>query len=77
MDGFFHYFTYGSTTLSTYTINIPREVMTSIAANNDTLHLHISGTEDFYGAFKLVAAGGSYSNPLYQPKLIVVYSNLK
>ena len=29
--------------------------MASIAAKNDTLHYHINGTQDFYGAFHLVA----------------------
>ncbi len=61
---------------SVYTIDIPREVMASIAAKNDTLHLHISGTQDFYGTFHMVAAGGSYSDTTYRPKLFVVYSKL-
>ena len=76
MDGYWHLLTVGSNVLETYTINIPREVMASIAANNDTLHLHITGTQDFYGAFKMVAGGGTYSNPLYQPKFVITYSKL-
>ena len=73
MDGFYHYI---NSSIRTYTINIPREVMASIAAKNDTIHMHINGTQDFYGAFKMIAGGGSYRDSLYQPKLIVVYSKL-
>jgi len=66
---------------STFLINIPREVIASIAANNDTLHYHISGTQDYYGAFHMVAGGGNYgvngtSDTLYRAKLFVVYSKL-
>jgi len=61
----------------TYTIGLPREVISSIAAQNDTIHLHLNGTQDYYGAFRMVAAGGNYSNPAYRAKLIVVYSSLK
>lgn len=59
-----------------YTINIPREVLTSIKAGNDTLHLHINGTQDYYGAGHTVLAGGGYPDALYRPKLFVVYSKL-
>jgi hypothetical protein len=76
MDGFWHNISTSNPTMKTFTINIPREVMASIAAHNDTLHLHINGTQDFYGAFKMVAGGGSYSDSAYQPKFIVVYSKL-
>ena len=89
LDGYKHPITYPvgpannptSVTIQTFTIDLPREVITSIAAGNDTLHFHINGTEDYYGAFHLVAAGGSYGNSntndtLYRPKLFVVYSKL-
>ncbi len=76
LDGFVHTFTENGKQVSTYTINIPREIVTSIAAKNDTVHLHINGTQDVYGAFRMVAGGGSYSDPSYRPKLFVVYSKL-
>ena len=81
MDGFMHDMTAGSTALKTFTIDLPREVMYSIQKKNDTIHLHINGTQDFYGAFHMVAGGGSYgangtSDTLYRAKLIVTYSKL-
>ena len=80
MDGTPHNLPAGSA-YYTYTIGIPREVMSSIASNNDTIHLHLNGTEDFYGAFHMVAGGGNYgmdgtSDTLYRAKLFVVYSKL-
>ena len=76
LDGFVHTFVRNGTTVATYTIDIPREVMASVAAKNDTIHLHINGTQDYYGAFHMVAGGGSYPDTLYRPKLFVVYSKL-
>ena len=81
MDGFMHTLTVNSKTLNTYTIDLPREVMYSIAQKNDTLHFRITGTQDFYGAFHMVAGGGKYgvagtSDTLYRAKLIVTYSKL-
>ena len=75
MDGYYHNNVI-STGTTTYTINIPREVMAAIAAHNDTIHMHINGTQDYYGAFKMIAAGGSYPDTLLRPKLFVVYSKL-
>jgi hypothetical protein len=77
LDGTMH----GLPNGSTFTIDIPREVIASVAAGNDTLHYHINGTQDYYGAFHMVAGGGSYgmtgtSDTLYRAKLIVVYSKL-
>jgi hypothetical protein len=76
MDGFNHIVNVNGTSITTYTINLPREVMNSIAAKNDTLHIHIDGTQDYYGAFKMVAGGGSNQDTAYRPRLIVVYSKL-
>ncbi len=76
LDGYVHAITRGGQTLQTYTIDIPREVVASKAAGNDVLHLHINGTQDFYGAFRMVAAGGGYPDALYRPRLFVVYSKL-
>jgi hypothetical protein len=83
MDGFLHPFpAVGTTPLrQTFTIDLPREVMYSIAQKNDTLHFKITGTQDFYGAFHMVAGGGNYgvngtSDTLYRAKLIVTYSKI-
>jgi hypothetical protein len=77
MDGYLHTSIKNGDTLNTFTLDFPREVMASIQANNDTMHLHIYGTQDFYGAFHMVAGGGSYPDPNYRAKIIVVYSKLK
>lgn len=77
LNGYVHTFTRNGKTVQTYTIDIPRELMASIAAKNDTMHLHINGTQDFFGAFHMVAGGGSYPDATYKPKLFVVYSKLK
>ncbi len=78
LDGYYHgNISHGNRqNIATFTIDIPREVMTSIKAHNDTLHLHINGTQDFYGGFHMVAAGGSYSDTALRPRLFVVYSKL-
>jgi Domain of unknown function (DUF4270) len=76
MDGHLHNMTRNGTSVQTFTVDLPREVMTSIAAKNDTIHLHLNGTQDFYGAFHMVAGGGSYPDSNYRAKLIVVYSKL-
>ncbi len=77
LDGTSHTITYGTTNITTYTVGIPREVISSIAANNDTLHYHIRGTQVLYGAYRMLAAGGNYSDIRYKTKLIVVHSSLK
>ncbi len=77
LDGKSHTITYGNTNITTYTIGVPREVIASIAAKNDTLHLHIHGTQVYYGAYRMLAAGGNYPDIKYRAKLIVVHSSLK
>lgn len=75
MDGYVHDSVIAPGIL-TFTLGIPREVMASITAKNDTLHLHINGTQDYYGAYHMVAGGGSYPDPKYRPRLHIVYSKL-
>ena len=81
MDGNLHAFTYGSTTVWKYTIDLPRETIASIAAGNDTIHLHLSGTSDYYGAFHAVLGGGGYNSAgadsMYVARFVVTYSKLK
>ena len=78
LDGYPHNFTYntGSTNIITYTVNIPRELQASISAGQNTLHLHLNGSQNFYAAYRMLAAGGNYSDPHYRAKLFVVYSKL-
>lgn len=64
------------TTTETYTVNIPREIMTSIKAGNDTLHLHLLGSAIYSGAYRSILGGGSHPSPVYRAKLFVVYSAL-
>ena len=75
LDGYAHLI--GSPAITTYTVDVPRELMACIANKNDTMHLHIRGTEIFYGAFRMIAGGGNYSDPKYRAKFNVVYSTLK
>lgn len=77
LDGTMHERDKNGTTVETYTIGLPREVMSSITAGNDTLHLRINGTKDFYGAYRLLAGGGNHPDTTYRAKLFVVYSTLK
>lgn len=77
LDGYAHDIDRNGTTVSTYTINIPREVMNSQAAGNDVLHLRITGTEDLFGAGHLIVGGGNHPNPIYKAKLFVVYSAIQ
>jgi len=62
---------------TTYTLDIPRELMQAIAEKSDTIHLRINGTQDYFGAYHMVAGGGSYPDSNYRAKLKVVYSQLK
>lgn len=76
LDGYSHSFTVNGTNVTTYTLGIPREIMNAIAQKSDTVHLHISGTTDYYGGFHMVAGGGNHSDTVYRAKLKVVYSKL-
>lgn len=77
LDGYSHQLDRNGTTVQTYTLNIPREVMASQAAGNDTLHLRITGTEDLFGAGHLIVGGGNHANPIYKARLFVVYSAIQ
>jgi hypothetical protein len=59
-----------------YSLGLPREIMGCIAAGQDTLHLRITGTQDYVGAYRAVLGGGNHPNSLYKAKLFVVYSKL-
>jgi hypothetical protein len=80
LDGFLHP-NFGTALTQTFTVDIPREVMYSLSLKNDTVHLQITGSTDFYGAFHMVAGGGNYAqagsaDTIYNAKLVVTYSQL-
>ena len=74
MDGYLH--TFPGTSNNVFTVDIPRELMQAIVEGSDSLHFHINGTQDFYGAFHLVAAGGGYSDSTLRAKFVITYSKL-
>lgn len=74
MDGYLHQFPV--TNNYVYTVDLPREVMQAIAMKSDSIHLHINGSQDFYGAFHLVVGGGSLSDSTSRAKFVVTYSKL-
>lgn len=76
LDGYAKPTTVGGVTTTRYTINLPREVMESIAQKR-VLHLRLNGTQDYPGATRLVAGGGSYSDPNYRIKLNIVYTKIQ
>jgi hypothetical protein len=76
IDGRIHSITRNGTEVKVYTVGIPLEIMSSISAKNDTLHLRLTGTQDYVGAFRMVLGGGNHPDPLYKAKLFVVYSKL-
>ncbi|GAA4467520.1 hypothetical protein GCM10023093_23590 [Nemorincola caseinilytica] len=64
------------TAVNVYSVNLPREVMASRKAGNDTLHLHLTGSQVYTAAFRAILGGGAHPNSLYRAKLFVVYSSL-
>lgn len=59
-------------TITTYRINMPREVQKAIIDKRNELHLRIKGTKGFPGAYRLVAGGRNHSS--YKMQLNVVYA---
>ncbi|MBS1584259.1 MAG: DUF4270 family protein [Bacteroidetes bacterium] len=57
-----------------YVINLPREIQAALKAGKQSVHLHITGTTDYPGAYRLVAGGNSGTGT--QMKFNVVYSKL-
>ncbi len=77
LDGLTHNITRNGKTVEAYTLGIPREVMTAIAAKSDTILLRIEGSQDYAGARRVIVGGGTHPDSAYQAKLFVVYSALK
>lgn len=76
IDGKKRTLTIGSTSVSAYIINIPREVQKAITEGKDELHLRINGTQTYPGAYRLVAGGRNYNDVNYRIKFNVTYSKL-
>jgi hypothetical protein len=64
----------GGNTLTEYRINIPREVQKAIVQRSNGLHLHLGGTVNFPGAYRLIVGGRGNTNPLYRPSINIIYS---
>jgi hypothetical protein len=77
IDGTLRTVTIGSTTISQYILNIPREVQKTITEQRDILHLRINGASGFPGAYRLIAGGSGQSNNLVNVKLKLVFSKTK
>jgi hypothetical protein len=73
LGGYAQSATIGSFNATQYIINIPREIINTINEQRE-LHLHINGTQDYPGAYRLLAGGSTYSDPNYRIKLRIVYS---
>lgn len=69
--------TIGSTTVSQYVLNIPREVQKTITEQRDTLHLRVSGASGFPGAYRMVGGGTASGNTITNVKLNLVFSKNK
>ncbi len=73
VDGTIRSFTTGGITVSTYNINIPREVQRAITNKTEQLHLRINGTQTYPAAYRLIAGGGSGMQKI---SLHITYSKL-
>lgn len=62
--------------VTTYKINIPRELQSAINQKRDTLHLRIIGTQDYYGAYRMIAGGNTNSDPNLRIRFNVVLTKL-
>lgn len=77
IDGTRKTITIGTTTISQYTLNIPREIQKAIIEQKDTLHLRINGASGFPGAYRMIGGGTSLSNSILNVKLNLVFSKTK
>jgi hypothetical protein len=76
LDGYRQIKTVSGISTSQYTINIPREVI-SCMNQRKALHLHINGTQDYPGGFRLVTGGITSPDPNYKIRLKITYTKLK
>ncbi|MCB9045512.1 MAG: DUF4270 family protein [Chitinophagales bacterium] len=58
--------------ITTYRINVPRELQNAIIDKRNELHLRIKGSKGFPGAYRLVAGGRGHST--YKMQLNIVYA---
>ena len=68
--------TIGGIEVMQYVLNIPREVQRAVVEERDILHLRISGTVQYPGAFRFIGAGRSHSNSMLHVKMNIVYSKI-
>lgn len=76
IDGYLRAANVGGKVVKQYVINFPRELQNAIVDQKKELRLRINGTQSFIGAFRLTAAGSTFSQPEYRIKLNVVYTKL-
>jgi hypothetical protein len=76
IDGTLRYANIDGQIVNQYVVNFPRELQNAIVNKKKELRLRINGTQRFFGAYRLVAGGSTYSKPSYKIKLNVVYTKL-
>jgi hypothetical protein len=76
IDGVVRNVNMGGLIVNQYVVNFPRELQNAIVNRKKELRLRLNGTQNYLGAYRLVAAGSSYSQPSYKMKLNVVYTKL-
>jgi hypothetical protein len=74
VDGYMRAANVNGKIVNQYVLNFPRELQNAIVEQKKELRLRINGTQSFIGAFRLTAAGSTYSQPSYRIKLNVVYT---
>lgn len=75
VDGTQRLETVNGNTVTTYKINIPRELQKAINDKRNELHLRIKGAKGFPAAYRLVTGGRNHST--YNAQLNIVYSKPK
>jgi len=76
IDGYVRLASVNGSIVNQYVLNFPRELQNAIVNKRKELRLRINGTQSFIGAYRLVGAGSTYSQPAYKIKLNVVYTKL-
>jgi hypothetical protein len=76
IDGNKRSLTVNGMNITQYVINIPREVQRAVVNKTDTLHLRITGTTTFPGAYRAVF-GGNSANTASKVGFNITYSKLK
>lgn len=64
----------GTTLITVYHINFPRELQQAIVQGRSALNLRINGTQSYVGAYRLLAGGKNH--PTAKTQLHIVYSKI-